>query len=87
VKRYTTTIETGGVDSIFGPQALHELASESLGKPVLLLFAEEVGRVVVASCDGERVTVTFDCGQELDGFQLVPSFRDGRLDCLGLVPG
>lgn len=83
--RYRATIsDTGG---LIGPADMANLESKALGKPVAVMFTEHVGDVVGVGHGQGGVTVLFESDRDLAGLGLVPAYRDGALDCFGLVPG
>lgn len=87
--KYKAVIVTASEDAFgyaFDEGELARLAQDAPGKPVLLLFAEEITEVTGAGASKHEATVVFESGQDLTEFYCVPSFRDGRLDCFGLVP-
>lgn len=90
--RYRAVVATMNEDAFnyaFSDSALDELVGEAMGKPVRLLFTQDVGVVVSAERVLNEAQIVFEAIESLidDGrFYCVPAFVGGELSSFGLVP-
>ena len=83
--RYRATITDEG--GYISPTDMQALAAKALGREVLVLFTDPVGDVIGVGQGDDGVVILLESDrQDLGGLGLVPAFRDGVLDCFGVVP-
>jgi hypothetical protein len=90
--RYRAVVATRTPDAFhysFSEEGLDRMTNEAFGKPVRLIFAEDVGEVVAAERARGQAAIVFETVRELVGagqLYCVPSFVGGELHSFGLVP-